>query len=275
MWNACKIMLLILFLASCKKDEVRYRERDSYYQNLVKDQAYPDSLRVMTYNIQLGFAGDRDPWDRANTGATPDYLNLMTSFLRSTGADVIALQEVPLDRSNTAIKRILDSLGHRLRMNYAFGSRGYNEVGGAGKSISGQWGNAILSRYPIVEIENREIAYTDVWSRRSSLRVRIMLDAGKLIDVYSIHHSTSTPYDDLQKTADFVHESSLPKIVCGDFNSTPDSPMVLLRLLPAWDIREMGIDQIYNSPEFAPLAAEHYPGVHLSDHPPISVRLRF
>lgn len=275
MRNTCRIMLLIVLFASCKKDEVRYRERDSYYENLADDQQYPDSLHVMTYNIQLGFVGGRDPWDRANTGATPDYLNLMTSFLRTTGADVIALQEVPLDRSNTAIKRILDSLGHRLHMNYAFASRGYNEASGADRPLSGQWGNAVLSRYPIVEMENREIAYENVWARRSTLRVRIRLTENKEIDVYSIHHSTGSPHSDLQKTADFVHESDLPKIVCGDFNSPPDSPMALLRLLPAWDIREMGIDQIYHSPEFSPLAVEQYPGAHLSDHPPISVRLRW
>ena len=49
----------------------------------------------MTYNIQCGFLPWLDPWEEYDTGGTEPYLDSMTHFLITTGADVIALQEVP------------------------------------------------------------------------------------------------------------------------------------------------------------------------------------
>lgn len=269
------LWLVLLLFACCKKEKVRYAERKSYFHNLDSTTVYTDTLSVMTYNIQNGFENGVDPWDLQNTGATSVYLDRMTAFLSGTGADIIALQEVPLDRSNTLIKNILDSLGSRLRMNYAFGGHGFNDAYGASTPIKSQWGVAILSKYPIVEMESREVSYENVWERRSTLRARIRLVASLFIEVYCLHHKPMPDQSDLKRSVYFIGESNLPKIVCGDFNVSPSVTLAHLPLQPAWDTQQMDIDQIFHSAQFSHFSLQQYPGNRLSDHTPVLVGLQY
>lgn len=269
------VLGLLLLLAACRKDEAQYEQRFSYFRNIHVQQGDDTVLRVMTYNIQLGFPAGSDPWNKGHTGGTPAHIDTLATFLKATGVDIIALQEVPLNRSNIVVKELLDSLAHKLQMNYAFGAHGYNDAYGSGYPVVGQWGCAILSNYPIESIDNREVSYLDVWTRRSTLKAHIRLNATKVVDVYSLHHKPMQDYTDLRKTADFVHESSGPAIVCGDFNTGPDMPTQYLQMLPSIDPRHMAIDMIFHTSEFQALGRTEYPTLHLSDHTPILVRFKY
>ena len=270
------LFLIVAVLAvSCKKDEVDYELRNSYFRNISTSQRADSTLTVMSYNIQCGFRPAFSPWDKGHIGGTAAYLDSMAAFIVASGADVIALQEVPLDRTNIVIKRLLDSLAHRLGMNYAFASHGYNDAYESGYPVRGQWGVAIMSRYPIEEIDSREVSYVDIWTRRSTLRARLRLDDSHRVDVYSLHHSPMTDYSDMRKTADFVHESSYPAIVCGDFNSGPETPAAYLGLAASLPDSLMSVDMIFHSKEFSARDAHFDPFAGLSDHYPVWVELRY
>jgi endonuclease/exonuclease/phosphatase family metal-dependent hydrolase len=266
--------LVPLLFFSCKKDQVDYEVRNSYFRNINTTAVYDTTLTVMTWNIQCGFPAHLDPWTRYDTGGTSEHIDSLANLIRMSGADIVALQEVPLDRSNIVVKRLLDSLAHRLGMNYAFAAHGYNDAYESGYPVRGQWGVAIMSRYPIEDIDSREVSYIDVWTRRSTLRVKLRLSESKMINVYSLHHKPMQDYSDLQKTADFVHESSLPVIVCGDFNTGPHEPEAKLGLTQTLPDSLLGIDQIFHSAEFIHLNAH---GVYsrLSDHTPIWEQLKY
>ena len=266
---------LILSLFSCKKDEVDYELRSSYFQNINTSAVYDTALTVMTWNIQCGFRASLDPWNKYDIGGTSSHIDSLARLIEASGADVVALQEVPFDRTNIVVKRLLDSLAHRLGMNYAFAAHGYNDAYESGYPVWGQWGVAILSRYPIEEIDSREVSYLDVWTRRSTLRAKLRLNATKQVNVYSLHHKPMQDYSDLKKTAGFVHESTFPVIVCGDFNTGPQEPSTYLGLISSLPDSLTGIDLIFHSPEFSFINAQAGFGSRLSDHAAIWERLKY
>jgi endonuclease/exonuclease/phosphatase family metal-dependent hydrolase len=270
----CFIWLVVS--ASCKKDAdlMQYEQRTTYYRNIDTSKVYDTSLTMATYNIQCGFVAGMDPWNTDDAGGTYAHVDSLAQYIRSTGADIVALQEVPLDRSNIVVKKLLDTLASRLHMNYAFGAHGYNDAYYSGYPIIGQWGVAILSKYPIREIESREVSYLDVWTRRSTLRARIALKKDVLVDVYSLHHKPMEDESDLKKTAAFVHGSQLPRIVAGDFNTGPQEPTAQLQLSMSQPDSLSGIDMIFSSPEFRMVRAGSGGG-RLSDHECIWVTLKY
>jgi len=90
------------------------------------------------------------------------------------------------------------------------------------------WGIALYSKYPLREIEDLDLGD----DRSSHLRVQVELPGG-LAEVYAVH-LTSPPRSSrarqrntqLQLLARRIADAdpALPKIVAGDFNSTPFSP---------------------------------------------------
>lgn len=91
------------------------------------------------------------------------------------------------------------------------------------------WGIAVYSKYPLGEIENLDLGD----DQSSHLRVLVNLPGGPL-EVYAVHlvsPSSSVQAGrrntQLRKLAALIAaaDSSLPKIVAGDFNATPYSPL--------------------------------------------------
>ena len=93
----------------------------------------PTPLRVVSYNIKHG-RGNDDTVDLERTARV----------LRAQNPDIVALQEVDERVRRSGSVPQADSLGRLLGMSAAFG--GFMDYQG------GQYGMAILSRYPIVSI---------------------------------------------------------------------------------------------------------------------------
>ena len=271
------LALLYLGMWSCKKDVdlAQYEQRTEYFRNINSGKEYDTSLVMATYNIQCGFPLGPSPWDMEATGGTPEHLEKLARFIDSTGADIVALQEVPMDRSNIVVKKLLDTLAYKLHMNYAFAAHGYNDAYGSSQPTASQWGVAILSKFPITETESREVSYLDIWTRRSTLRARIKLKEGQLIDVYSLHHKPMQDRSDLEKTAAFVRASNLPRLVAGDFNDVTSFVQPVLQLIQTMPDSLNGIDLIFNTKEFSTLSTHYSNGGRLSDHDCYWARLRF
>ncbi|GAA4011125.1 hypothetical protein GCM10022408_24310 [Hymenobacter fastidiosus] len=139
----------------------------------------------MTYNVQLGFRDGQDPWDATQKGGSAAQLDSIALVLNRVHPDIICLQEVPRNRSNSATQDFTEQLAARLHMNYAFGAHGHNEPRGV-QPPKGEWGNAILTRFTINSIENHENEYVSKWRRRSILAAEISV-GGRPVRVYSLH----------------------------------------------------------------------------------------
>jgi len=170
--------------------------------------AAPDALRVMTYNIQSGFSRD-NYWD----------LEVTARVIEASGADVVLLQEVSRGWLVTSGNDQLRWLSVRLGMPYAWG----------GASLDELWGNAVLSRYPIVEERVVKFESTDNL-RRAGLAVTIEPRGGPAFDVVVTHLDNPREAGEVRDAQVDQLLSMLPldrpTILGGDFNMTPDDPAI-------------------------------------------------
>lgn len=168
--------------------------------------AQSTDFKLMTYNIWF----DSQNW--------PARLNYMLSEIREINPDVICLQEV-IQRTNlpNQAATLADSLGYF----YVFAS-----VDGPGSAT--RFGNAILSRYPIVE--DNWVALKPLNDFRTAIHARIEV-AGNDIDIYNTHlHNTAVGVnirtEQINDLLAFVEETQLEgpgyQFLTGDFNSNPD-----------------------------------------------------
>lgn len=211
------VLAVLLFAAGCKKDNTPdYSYRSSYFHNIVDFASTDSVIKCITYNIRLGFdeaAGD--PWNQYDKGVTEEYLVRLTELLLAAGPDIICLQEVPRNRYNAEIKDFIERLATALNMNYAFGAHGYNDPLGI-EPVHGEWGNAILSKYPIEGIDNHENEYRSVWERRSILSARMNI-SGYPVTLYSLHFlpsSSAIP----NALPFFKKDDHHHQVIMGDFN---------------------------------------------------------
>ena len=235
-----------LFCLGCKKFD--YETRTSYYANPVAGQQPDSLLTCVTYNIQLGFRDGQDPWNPNERGGAAAHLDSLARVLKCVHPDIICLQEVPRNRSNVDTKDFVEQLAARLQMNYAFGAHGYNEVTGL-KEARGEWGNAILTRFTIAAIENREVEYVDTWRRRSVLMAQLQAGS-KQLHVYSVHFQPGAVALPATALALFRERRGSAQLIMGDFNlqQVPQlAPTDYTDVLAASPSHRFDIDRLYVS----------------------------
>jgi endonuclease/exonuclease/phosphatase family metal-dependent hydrolase len=221
-----------------------------------------DTLTVMTYNIQEGFPADRR-WSLEETA------NAIESF----DADVVMLQETTRGwLSMTSIDQI-EWLSQRLDMPYVF----------AGASHDGMWGNAVLSRLPILGTES--LVYSETVNlRRGAVAAEIEANEGNIWMV-STHLDNPARADAVrlsqtEELLGFVDDWS-QVIIGGDFNADPDSDVVnavlsagyqdpIATFEPDATTSESGrrIDYLFVSDGLT-VEAANVPDVAASDHRPV------
>jgi endonuclease/exonuclease/phosphatase family metal-dependent hydrolase len=271
------ILTCILLLAACSKDQPDYESRISFYANPRSGEVADSVLTCVTYNIQLGFRAEDDPWTKEVTGGTQAQVEALRDILVQLNPDIVCLQEVPLNRYNTEVKDFIRALASAMNMNYAFGAHGYNDPYGI-EPVEGQWGNAILTRFEITEIENRENEYNSVWERRSILVAGLRLGPGRMLRTYSLHHipsDKSVP----QSMNLFGERNTEPQLIMGDFNMTMVPEMNLAGysdVLETDSLLRYSIDRIYTGGfacgilETGMIAGSDT----VSDHPAVYCRLK-
>ncbi len=164
-------------------------------------------ITVMTYNIQLGFSRD-NYWSLEETART----------IEAEDPDVVILQEVSRGWVIASGVDQVQWLSQRLDMPVAFG----------GVSHDGLWGNAILTRAPILS-ESETSFTTTVNLRRGMVAVQVATQAGELW-VFATH--LDNPDDAGEVRMQQVQElletwnGRTPAILAGDFNATPDSDVL-------------------------------------------------
>jgi endonuclease/exonuclease/phosphatase family metal-dependent hydrolase len=162
------------------------------------------TIRVMTYNIHVGVGMDKK-LDLAR----------IANVIKHEHPDLVGLQEV--DRGVERTQRIdeIAELARLTRMDYAFA---FNL-----KYQGGQYGVAILSRYPIRATDHRLYKNTREAERRGFIRAEVNID-GRTINFVTTH--LDYQYEDgrvfeTQQLLSGLKDVAGPLVVVGDFNDIP------------------------------------------------------
>jgi len=168
-----------------------------YHSVVTQDGRTP--LRIVTYNIHRCRGMDRR--------TKPERI---ARVLREIGADVIALQEVigPGPHGHSHIEEIGAAVGMGWVMASAREIRGH------------QFGNVVLSRFPITHHVQHDLSWKTCWERCMQ---RVDIDAaGRPLHVYNVHLGTAIleRRHQARRVATIVSDRHVagPKIVLGDFN---------------------------------------------------------
>ena len=174
----------------------------------------PLQLRVLTYNIHHG-QGTDGKFD----------LQRIASVINSFEADLVALQEVDRKTKRASGVDQAAELARLTNMNYAYGP--------AMEYSGGEYGEAILSRFPILEITNHNLPWGDGSEPRAVLVVRVdSNEFGEIVfaGTHLAHDSEADRIDQAKKINDLLAlYKDAGVILAGDLNSRPDSkPMKVL-----------------------------------------------
>jgi endonuclease/exonuclease/phosphatase family metal-dependent hydrolase len=167
----------------------------------------------MTFNIHHGRGTDRK-------------LNLerIAEVIQTSNVDLIALNEV--DRFFADRSKYMDQvawLAKHLQMEYAFGET--VTLPSPHSTSLRQYGNALLSRHPIIFAENHLLAFRSrIVENRAVLEVDIQLST-QVLKIYVTHLSLNPLIH--RRQMDFMIEKSSPVscpiILMGDWNMRPNS----------------------------------------------------
>ncbi len=157
-------------------------------------------MRIVTYNIHKA---------RGMDGRVS--IKRIGDVLKDLDADIIALQEIysTYDDTGGQVETLADALG----MKSAFGCTRHHK---------GQpYGNAILTRWPILHSRDMELAWTRR-EKRGCIRADLKTPGG-MLHVYNIHMGTSY-FERQHQIRSFIGSTQIhedltgPRVLVGDFN---------------------------------------------------------
>src|SRR3954452_22200181 len=158
------------------------------------------SIRIATYNIHPSRGMDRR--------VSPERI---VEVLRDIDADVIALQEVI--GAGPAGAGQAEEIGAGLGMGWVMGC--------VRMLRRHQFGNVVLSRYPIIHQSQYDLSWRTC-EPRACQRADLDFGSGHSLHVYNVHLGTAVLERRYQATrlAAFVHDKRVtgPKVILGDFN---------------------------------------------------------
>ncbi|NLS93362.1 MAG: endonuclease [Planctomycetaceae bacterium] len=178
----------------------------------------PLQLRVLSYNIHHGEGVD-----------SKLDLPRIAEVVKSTKADLVALQEVDCGVERSERVDQPRELARLTGMHVVFG----NNI----RYQGGDYGNAVLSRFPIARHENHPLPALREGEQRGVIEVELDLpgSAGKLLFL-ATHFDYRSDEEERLASVRFINDrmaaqKDRPALLAGDLNALPDSNT--LRLLEA------------------------------------------
>ncbi len=228
------------------------------------------AVRIVDYNLHNGF----------NTDGRLD-LEALAQNIEAQNPDIITLQEVSRGWAINGSADMIEWLSQRLGLPYAFDP-----------TETHQWGNAILSRYPILSLGTGELPPESLRLRRGYIVAEI--DTGeKDLWVINTHLHHFEEDSDIRVTEVpvliYAWNKAARTVITGDFNATPDAPeMAQLADAGFYDVGAFigpdpgytyysadpyqRIDYIWITQDLIPALYE-VPQTTASDHLPIAVTI--
>jgi endonuclease/exonuclease/phosphatase family metal-dependent hydrolase len=171
-------------------------------------QSAPQTFRVMTYNIHHG----------AGLDGKVD-LQRIADLIKHEQADIVALQEVDKGVARTARRDSPAELAALTGMNCVF-SNNFHFQGG-------EYGNAVLTRFPIKRCSNRHYKMLRPDEQRGLLQAVLDVRGRELVFLDTHIDYRGDDAERLLNVAEIVEAiqpyRGQPMILCGDFNDTPES----------------------------------------------------
>lgn len=226
------------------------------------------TVRIMTYNLHQGFAVDGH-----------FSLEEIARVIEASGADVVALQEVQRGWVTDGEVDMAAWLSQRLRMAVV-----------SGPTADRQWGNALLSRYPIVGVTVHRLPRDRLALRRGLIDVSLQVGQSDLrVIVTHFHHVDADDAVRVEEAHALIDlwDGSEETIIAGDLNAVPSDQAIrvldsaglvdaaaekVVATSPADNPRRR-IDYVWSSPD---LVVESAAVVETtaSDHLPVVVTVR-
>jgi endonuclease/exonuclease/phosphatase family metal-dependent hydrolase len=232
------------------------------------------AIKVMTYNIHHGT--DRH---EVNT------LKEIGWFIKSTGADLVGLQEVDSMCSRSGKEDQMKTLAEITGMHYAF-VRHFAYDGGA-------YGLGILSKFPVANIKNDRISALGKDGEKKTLALLsadVAVSRKRKILFSTVHFALDQPTRITQSDEVLGYlKSELPVIITGDLNAEPVQKEIL-KLEQSYASIDGAGQKSLTFPDHGAVKKIDYvfvkktvlkrtvnslvlPEVHLSDHLPLLVEV--
>lgn len=181
--------------------------------------AEPPELRVLCYNIHYG----------QGTDAKYD-LPRLAEVIKRARPDLVALQEVDVGVLRSGRVHQARRLGELTGMAVRYGPTQHYQ--------GGLYGNAVLSRLPILDVAIHPLPYTESTPQRTTyprgaIAVTVRCRDGRSLRFISTHFQHNVPEDRVAEAKAvnelFVQEDdSTPAILAGDMNARPGSEPIRL-----------------------------------------------
>jgi endonuclease/exonuclease/phosphatase family metal-dependent hydrolase len=169
------------------------------------DRTPRSSIRIVSYNLHLAVSteGQVDP-------------AAIARVIEREEPQAIVLQEVGRGWAIGGMTDLAEWLAWRLEMPYAYRH-----------AADRQFGNAILTRLPLVGIEGGSLPFGRGPQSRSWLRVRVAPEDGPEIDLIGTHLQHQEHTDTRLRQIEALLEAwggSRPAVIAGDMNAQPGDP---------------------------------------------------
>jgi endonuclease/exonuclease/phosphatase family metal-dependent hydrolase len=235
----------------------------------------PQQLRVLCYNVHwcLGMDGKYD-------------VARLADVITKAKPDLVALQEVDVGVKRSGRVHEVQELARLTGLTARFGPTQHYE--------GGLFGNAVLTRFPILDVVIHPLPYTESTPERTTyprgaISVTVTASDGKPLRFISTHFQHNVPEDRVAE-AKAINElfaadkDGLRTILAGDMNAQPDEEPVA-ELLKAWTnaideaatptapatIPRSRIDYVFyrSSSQFRVVESTVIPEAMASDHRPV------
>ncbi|MDR7128129.1 endonuclease/exonuclease/phosphatase family metal-dependent hydrolase [Algoriphagus sp. 4150] len=169
------------------------------------------AIKVLSYNIH-----------HSNPPSRPDFIDLeaIAKVIKESKAEIVGLQEVDVFTSRSGSDlHMAKSLAEMTEMPYFYFSKGIDYEGG-------EYGTAILSKYPLTDTKTILLPAEEGTEQRTISVATVNLEKGLRYQFANTHLDFSSERNALSQAEMIVQyfaEETMPVILVGDFNSTPDS----------------------------------------------------
>lgn len=239
-------------------------------------------IRFMTFNVQHFHPYTDENWDTIDVPA-------FAEAVRCFQPDILTLNEVRGEGPSPVYKGQISELAGELGF-FSFFAPAFTVPGRNGPA--GPYGNAILSRFPLLNPEivripdppERHSGQGRGFETRDVAKADVLLPDGRTVTVLATHFGLNPSERDsaVRTVCGLIDGCGKPLILAGDFNAKPDDPVLdpvrerlqdtarLLRgegLSHPSDRPTVKIDYVFCSNEWEPVFA-CVPPLVLSDHRP-------
>ena len=183
------------------------------------------TIRVLTYNIAHGRGATDDNWQGTVTEKRKRIEDIARSIAKAE-ADIVVLNEVDFSSTWSGRQNQAQTIARLCGYSHWVEQRNFDL-----RFIYGSWkfGNAILSRFPIADVEIVKFPTLKRWERllagcKQGVVCTIRLSPSQEVRILAVHlddRSEDLRVSSAKMIVDLVESSAIPLIAAGDFNSTP------------------------------------------------------